>query len=524
MLTDFRSLVRTVAFSLALGLGMTGHTGHSLAETQTTCDQDCFVLTSVSIQGVTAYPLADLSGTYSDLLAREIGVAHLVRTADAITGHYRRDGYFLTRAVVAPGDPASGAAQIVVYEGYIGEVTVEGSGAAAVAAILKPLELQWVLKIDELDRRLALASDVPGIRLTNRIEPILDNPARHRLVVTAELDGVEAGAFVENRGSEAQGPWQVFVSAAANSLALPGDRMTVSVLTIPEDPDELTYGEWSYTVPIGAETRVKGAISGYSTNAPPGSSGWLSGDSVAASLSVTHAIARQRDRSLWATASLDVREVEQSYATGHTMTENLTVARASLWGQMRSAHGSVQASAQISRGLDWFGATTTPGLGLTRADGTGEFTKVNASVSAYRDIGRYVGIYVAGTAQWSDDPLLGSEEFYVGGSEFGRAYGYGELSGESGVSGVVELRAGWDPSPSEITFFQVYGFADAGRVWNRHPGGHTEADLTSAGVGTRITFAGRATIRAELAKPLSGAPINQSDDGWRAFISLSKAF
>lgn len=503
---------------------MTGHTGRSLAEEPTTCAQDCFVLTSLSIQGVTAYPLADLSGTYSDYLAREIGVADLVRTADAITEHYRRDGYFLTRAVVAPGDPATGSAQIVVYEGYVGEVVVEGSGAAAVSAILEPLELQWVLKIDDLDRRLALASDVPGIRLTNRIEPILDNPARHRLVVTAELDRVDAGVFVENRGSDSQGPWQVYASASANSLALPGDRMTVSVLTVPEDPDELTYGEWAYSVPLSAETRVRAAVSGYSTNAPPGSSGWLSGDSVAASLSVTQALARQRDRSLWASAGLDVREVQQSYATGQTMTENLTVARASLWGQMKSAQGNVQASVQVSHGLDWFGATTSPQPGLTRSDATGQFTKVNASASAYRDVGRYAGVYVAGSAQWSDDPLLGSEEFYVGGSETGRAYGYGELSGESGVSAVVELRAGWDPSPTEITFFQVYAFADTGRVWNRGPTGHTDADLASAGFGTRVTFAGRATVRAEFAKPLSAVPAGQVDDGWRAFIAVSKAF
>ena len=300
--------------------------------------------------------------------------------------------------------------------------------------------------------------------------------------------------------------------------------MTVSVLTVPEDPDELTYGEWVYSVPLSAETRVRAAVSGYSTNAPPGSSGWLSGDSVAASLSVTQALARQRDRSLWASAGLDVREVQQSYATGQTMTENLTVARASLWGQMKSAQGNVQASVQISRGLDWFGATASPQPGLTRADGTGRFTKVNTSVSAYRDIGRYAGVYVAGSAQWSDDPLLGSEEFYVGGSETGRAYGYGELSGESGVSAVVELRAGWDPSPTEVNFVQFYAFADAGRVWNRGPTGHTAADIASAGFGTRVTFAGRATVRAELAKPLSTVPAGQADDGWRAFIAVSKAF
>ncbi|RYG83442.1 MAG: ShlB/FhaC/HecB family hemolysin secretion/activation protein, partial [Alphaproteobacteria bacterium] len=246
----FTKLARAAAFSAVLLAGMAGHTGSAHAGVvDADCSGECFVLTSMTIQGVSAYPLADLAPTYDQYLARRIGVEDLVQTADAITERYRRDGYFLTRAVVAPSDHSEGAAYIVVYEGHIGAIVVEGSGAVNVSPILEPLKDGRALTVGALDRRLALASDIPGISLTSRIEPMLDDPSQHRLVVTAKLDRIEAGVYIDNRGSDAQGPWQTYANASINSAFLGGDRLTVSALTVPRNPNELSYGELAYSAP-----------------------------------------------------------------------------------------------------------------------------------------------------------------------------------------------------------------------------------------------------------------------------------
>lgn len=503
---------------------MASHTEHAAADTPAACEDDCFVLTGLGLHGVSAYPLADLSPIYADRLASLVGVGDLVRMADAITEHYRRDGYFLTRAVVAPADAQSGVARIHVYEGYIGEVVVDGSGAAAVAGVLRPLEQWRILTLGELDRRLALAADTPGVRLTSRIEPVIDDPARHRLVVTAVLDRIEAGVFVENRGAETQGPWQVYGWSAANSVVTPGDRLSVAALTTPEDPDELTWAEAAWSAPVASHTRVRASVSAYSTSAPPGSSGWLNGRSQSAAIAVSHQHVRRKDRSVASTASLEVRRVEQAYAGAPTVEERLTVARVKLAARRNGSKGWASGWAQVSRGLDAFDATTRPQPGQTRSDATGQFTKVSAGVAAYRDLGRHAGIYASVAAQWSDDPLLGSEEFYLGGSEIGRAFPYGELGGDSGVAGVVELRAGVDPPGEAVSFVQVYGFVDGGRVWNHTASGRVADDLASAGVGARVTFAGQTTVRLELARPISGRSFDDPDGGWRTFVSVSRAF
>ncbi|RYG75631.1 MAG: hypothetical protein EON59_18085, partial [Alphaproteobacteria bacterium] len=101
---------------------------------------------------------------------------------------------------------------------------------------------------------------------------------------------------------------------------------------------------------------------------------------------------------------------------------------------------------------------------------------------------------------------------------------YGELSGDSGIAGVVEIRAGWDPQPAAISFAQGYAFVDAATIENHRFGGDITRELSSAGFGARITFQERATLKAELAKPLGPRPFTETGNGWRVFVSLSKEF
>lgn len=489
------------------------------------CAQECFVLTGIHIQGVTAYPLAELAHTYEDYLTRSIGVDDLVTIAASITDHYRADGYFLTRAAVAPHSGGDGSATIVVYEGYVDDVIVEGPGFPAIRSLVQPLGGPRPLSIDELDRRLTLASDVPGYTLESRIEPVLGDPAGHRLVVTPKFRKYAGSASVENRGTEAQGPWQVYLSANANSVLSDGDQLTLSTLTTPERIDELTFAEAAYSMSAGNGRRLRFAVSGYTTDAPPSSTnGWLSGRSASVAVNLAQPLIRKRKQSLWLNTGLDVRQVRQTYAGSGQADETLAVARLSLAAWRQIDGGYLSGSLQVSQGLNAFGATVQNAPQLTRNDADGIFTKLNLNVSGYRDLGRYFGVYAQVSAQWSGDPLLNAEEFFVGGSPFGRAYNYGEISGDKAIAATVELRAGWAPNLPPISFFQAYAFYDAAAVSNYAINGDRSDELSSAGVGVRVTLKERTTFKAEIAKPLDWTPFTETDNDWRAFVSLSQQF
>lgn len=72
-----RSRVRAMFLAPVAGAAVVTFTGGLPARAQTSvppCTADCFVLNAVNIQGVTVYPLADLSTTYDGYLARTVGV------------------------------------------------------------------------------------------------------------------------------------------------------------------------------------------------------------------------------------------------------------------------------------------------------------------------------------------------------------------------------------------------------------------------------------------------------------------
>lgn len=484
-----------------------------------------YVLTGLTIDGVTAYPLRDLAPLYADYLAREVSTEDLVKIAQAITDKYRADGYFLSRAVVPP-QPTGGHARIRVYEGYIGDVEVTGDAAPALEALLSGLTERRPLRLNDLERRLTLATDLPGVQPRSRIEPLIDDPARHRLVVTAGLRRWTGSLYTDNRGTDAVGPVQVNGRLARNSLVRPGDQLAVSVLTVPDDPGEFVQGELSYAAALPAGSRLRGVISASeSRQGTTPLNNNVGTESQAASLRIAHPLARSRRESLWAALVVDGRHVEQAFRNGASYSDDLRVVRASLQADQAMGASSSSAYVQASRGLEILGATKRTGFGNSRFDADGAFWKVNFGASHYRDVGQRAGVYLSADGQWSPDRLLLSEEFAPGGLPYGRAYNYAEISGDSGVAGLAEFRYGFAPKASPVSFFQTYAFVDAAKVWNKAtPAGPRSAAFSSAGAGVRLTLRGRFTVRVEAARPLTRTPFETRDKDWRGFAALSAWF
>jgi hemolysin activation/secretion protein len=488
-------------------------------------DASCSVLTGLTIDGVSAYPLKDLAPLYADYLAREVSTDDLVRIAQSITDKYRADGYFLSRAVV-PQQPGGGQARIRVYEGYIGEVEVTGDATPALESLLAGLAERRPLRLADLERRLTLSTDLPGIRTRSSIEPVLDDPARHRLVVSAGLRPWTGSLYVDNRGTRAVGPVQANARIGRNSLLRAGDQLALSVLTVPSDPGEFVLGELSYgaALPGGARLRAAASASRSRQGTDPFNN-TVGNESQAASLRLAYPLVRGRKHSLWAAVMVDARHVEQAFVGGGRYADDLRVARASLQTTHGDGSSSTSGFVQVSKGLDVLGATDRPSRNNSRFDADGQFWKVNLAVSHYRDLGRFAGVYVAADGQWTPDRLLLSEEFAPGGLPYGRGYNYAEITGDSGVAGLAELRLGFAPKAQAVSFLQTYAFIDAAKVWNREtPFGVPSAALASAGGGVRVTFRDRVTLRLEAARPLTRTPFETGDKGWRAFGALWASF
>jgi hemolysin activation/secretion protein len=487
------------------------------------CVQGCFVLTGLTVDGVTAYPPAALAPLYDQALAREIGMDELVRIAQRITDHYRRDGYFLSRAVVANGPDAAGHARIVVYEGYVAGADFRGDRAPAVERLLSDLAGRRPLKLQDLDHRLSLASDLPGVRVRAELEPVLDDPAQHRLAVDTRARKLGGVFYSDNRGSEAMGPWQVYGALRLNSALADGDQISLGVLTTPQDTREFSQADLAYSLPLTRGARLTaGAYASRSSDAALDNV--FGSESRGINFGVALPLERRRDRSLWISAGFDARRIEPTW-NGGGVADELRVLRVGAYGNGKWRGGLSTGALQVSRGLDAWGATKRPSRANSRFDADGQFWKLNARASHYRDLVRWAGVYAAVDGQWTREPLLASEEFAAGGLPYGRAYNYAEIVGDRGLAGLIELRAGWNPKVRGLTFIQGYAFLDGAKTWNVDAApGRRSADLASAGVGLRLRLAGGAELRVEAARPLTRTPYQRGDKDWRPFAALSASF
>ena len=486
----------------------------------------CMILTGVTINGAKAFSPAELASAYDHFLAQSVDLEDLAMIAGAITRRYLDEGYFLTRAIVPPQDMSSGVAQILVIEGRISEVEMRGGAAEQARPYFSGLTNQTIANLKDMDLRLSLAGDIPGVSLRSEIQPMQDDPANHRLVVSTEHQKVEAFVYADNRGTEAVGPVQAFGRLSANSVFTGRDQLSVTAFTTPEEARELSQIGVGYRMLVGPRseyglsTMFSRAQDGYDIASPR-----VGADGHFSSLWYSRALSRSRKGGLWLDANFDAAHFESEWETGGGYADELRVARVMLRGRHTDDGASTNVLVRVSAGLDALGASGESSVRRSRYDATGAFTKFNLQASHYRDLGDYFGIYAALDGQWSADPLLLSEEYAVGGARIGRAYNYGEISGDNALAGVLELRAGFDPPSEALTFLQGYAFYDAAQVWNYNtPAGADELSLSSAGLGLRLDFQDWLTARFEAAKPLTRRPFETGDKNWRQFFSLSASY
>jgi len=212
-----------------------------------------FVLAAIVIEGSTVFETADFSALYEPYLATQVSMQDITSIADAITKLYRDAGYILSRAIVPAQSGAGGVVHLNIVEGYIDEVRIDGASSQAVQRRLAPITRERPLRIETLERALALTGDIPGVAIEgSQLEPDLDDLARYRLVVTIGLKRLNGWFYADNRGVGDAGDAQTYISGAANSVLRAGDQLTVGVFTAVENPDKLLFAEAGYSFPLNA--------------------------------------------------------------------------------------------------------------------------------------------------------------------------------------------------------------------------------------------------------------------------------
>ena len=479
-----------------------------------------FVLSEIAVDGATVYRESDFLPLYESSLGREISLVDVYGFAAAITAMYRQDGYILSRAIVPPQRIRAGMVRLQVVEGYIDEVTFEGDIAEPsrlLRAYGDKIRDSRPLRIGVLERYLLLANDLPGLSARAVLKPSADQPGASDLTMVLEQDDVDGVATFDNRGSRFVGPFQAVLGTGFNSLVGLHERTTLRVVGTTQI-EELRLINVTHQEQVGNEgTKLDLSLS--QADLEPGftlSPDDIESSSTSASIALFQPWIRTRGENLSSTVRFDYRNSLTDRLESRLSEDRLRVARLSTSYDFVDRYLGVSLlSAELSQGLNILGETPSGSSDLTRENGRSDFTKLNGNLLRLQRLLPRVSLLLEGSGQYSFSQLLASEEFGVGGAQFGRAYDPSETTGDHGVAGKIELRYS---QPVEVDFLadvQFYGFYDYGVVWQVRA---RDDAVASAGAGLRLRFTDRLSGLVEWAKPLNHSVDALGRDGRDARI------
>lgn len=488
-----------------------------------------FTLQSVQLDGSTIYDQATIDGLTVNYIGQPVSFADLNAITQNITRQYRADGYLFSRAVLSPQEIKDGVVQLQIIEGRLTEVEVVGDFKDynnLIKVLAEKIRSAGPTNSQDLERYLLLIDDLPGIKARSLLQPS-STPGGGKLVITIEQDGFEGSVSLDNRGSKYLGRTRGTVVGAANSLFGRHERTTLRAI-VAQDTSELRFFDISHEEQIGSEgVRLKGRFA--ITDTEPGSSldiNNVEGDSRLLDLEVLYPLIRGRQFNVNLLGGFTALN-SKSDVLGSRVSEDRVryLSAGSRIDFTDTWAGVTQFDLSVSQGVDWFNATDD-GLGRTRSNGEHDFLRANLSAIRVQDLPNEFSMLFSAAAQYSADPLLSSEEFAVGGGQFGRAYDSGEITGDSGISGAVELRYGGLVSYEYLKSYQFYGYYDIGKVWNESilvaETGHES--LASAGLGVRFNVKHDVSGYLEINKPLTRSVSAEDDDDARFYFSILKRF
>ena len=385
--------------------------------------------------------------------------ADLFAAARDLEAAYARAGYLLVRVSLPPQTiKDKRPLRLVITRGYVESIDTSALPQGArgrVEAILAPLVGRPEITRTELERRLLLAGDTPGVLLRSTLKAG-DKPGATVIVVDGGYDPVTASLSLDNSLSKELGRYSLGLGTDFNNLLGLGEVGYLRLAGYPsfnadnifaDDPRnrQIVAG---FTLPLGTDGWWLNLEGVDSRTHPTSDFDYSMADHYQRlSTKLGYGWVRSRDFNTSSTIDFDIADETQQMDVGGARSDwtedRLRVLRLSQTADMYTTWGALlSGSATASFGLDAFGARHgTAELPLSRDGVEPDFAKLELS-------GRYsqgllqdrVQFSFAGKAQSSlGNVLASSEQFSLGGFDWLSAYDSGALEGDGGAAVRAEV-------------------------------------------------------------------------------------
>lgn len=196
-----------------------------------------FTVGGIEVAGTFPGFAAETEAVIGSVRGRRITVAQLYDVANALERAYAAGGYILARVSIPPQKLTDGTvARFVVVDGRIERVDVSNVPARLrprVAARMAAIVDKPYVTLPEIERRLLLASDLPGIQLRSTLAAGT-TPGGTLLIVEAAQNYVTGTVSVDNRLPQSLGMWTINNNLAVNDVLGLGEQFYGSYSASPD--------------------------------------------------------------------------------------------------------------------------------------------------------------------------------------------------------------------------------------------------------------------------------------------------
>lgn len=500
--------------------------------------QKTFLLTDVRISGNTALSNDTLRHHYSPYLGQSVSLLTLNHIAKEITRTYRKNGYFLSRAIVPEQSIANGVVSILVVEGYVSDLRIEGHDyeellkndrAGVIARFSQLVTGMRPFNINTMQNQLLLMNDT-GFTASSVVFSAL--PAASApvgaagMTLTLDKRAPSWTAGLNSYSSHYLGPYHATLGLSTGNLLTSWDQIDVTAETsVPHDRVRSLSSTYSLPLPFNGSRAYIGTS--LSTMAP----GYkltkldVDGGSEKLFLGFSQNLFRSRDAYASVTAEGQISNSRVSTLGTKLYTDRIRKLSLSVnAGIYDTFKGLNEISLSVSQGLG-FGSKGKGDPNISRSDGDATSTVLSANYSRTQPVTPSVESFLRISGQYSATPLLASEEFGFGGISAGRAFDPSEFTGDKGVSALIEMRY-----LSLNTFETVktipFVYYDAAKIWNYNLD-NSVIFASSAGFGLKFISGYGIVGDVTLAWPLTseqGAPRWGNGKSPRLLLGVSYQF
>jgi hemolysin activation/secretion protein len=404
----------------------------------------CRDISIVTLDSAPNLPPADRSRIIKSYAGRCLGVRDIEQLMADVTNAYIRRGYVTARVYLPQQDLSKGRLSVMVVEGAVEKISVngEGRGGVSVAGAFPGVQGE-PLNLRDLEQGLDQINRLQSNHATLDIEPG-SAPGTSRVVIHNERDrAFHLGATLDDMGGDTTGKNQAGVTGAYDSPLGFNDFVSLTYrqglpLNVGERYSRL--GSFAYFIPHGYTTgSLAYSRSDYSSfvHTASGADLQTTGDSAIASARVDQVVYRSRSSRVTLAGSLTTKS-SNNYLESQLLSvssRNLTIADLSLNYTTGLLGGVVSFEGGYSRGLKAMGS-------LHDAEGLAPDAP-RAQFRRYNYLASYALPFRAGPldasfatsliGQHALTALYGSEQMLVGGIYSVRGYNRNSLAGDNGV-------------------------------------------------------------------------------------------